>query len=99
MGGTDHSGPKQEQGDVFAKKTSVKFSGRNFNPTFKTTNGLVNSNTREAMKSCAQLGVDRSFVSSIKANHFDYGDVKNNYAPNSHFQTISKNVHGYKGDA
>ena len=40
-------------GDVFAKKTSVKFGGRNSVSVFKTTNGLVNENTREAMKSCA----------------------------------------------
>jgi hypothetical protein len=53
MGNIDHSGPKQEQGDVFAKKTSVKFGGRNSVSTFRTTNGLVHEGTREAMKSCA----------------------------------------------
>ena len=85
---------------AFKKQQAVAAGGgRNSVASYKTTNGLVNDNTREAMKSCAQLGVDRSFVSSIKANHFDYGDLKNNYVPNAHFQTISKNVHGYKGDA
>ena len=46
MGNIDHSGPKQTQGDVFAKKTSVKFAGRNSVSTFRTTNGLTNDGTR-----------------------------------------------------
>ena len=54
MGNIDHSGPRTDAGEVFAKKTSIKFGdGRNSVASYKTTNGLVNDNTREAMKSCA----------------------------------------------
>lgn len=44
------------------------------------------------------MKADMSYIQSIKDNHFDYG-IKGAYKPNSHFQSVSKNVHNLKGCA
>lgn len=59
----------------------------------------MNAATQFELKNTHQPKQDKSFIAGIKANHFDYGDVKNCYNKNYHYQSVSKNTHNHKGDA